>query len=348
MQISKCSKKLQCLLSFLFIFSRSFALTQTFVITHAAGRMGKLLASQIREGALLYGDNHDSPTPVKIRAVVRSDEEAKSVLCDLAGMVTRDGITSHRETDWLETVVIGDISLEENVNRLEKVFDGATGAVLCDASHNELVQSEEDGKWSLRVPGIESKEHSNRLSAEIDAATKSKSLEHVILRSSMGLFLNKRGLDFEWSPSQKEVIIEAVKAMGGDEALLGPRRAEEALESSGLDFSILRLGALTDDAGMIPLAFGTDDSLLVQWIEGQKTRRPPVLSRADAARIASFMLRERKLFMKKRLVIDCAWLPKWGSSSVGTEEALIAASKQDLIGDINSACSRKTTSLINR
>jgi len=291
--------------------------------------MGKLLASQIREGASLYNDapvNNDGSPLIKIRAVVRTEEEAKSVICDLAGMVIKNGAISYNKCDWLETVVVGDVSLEENKKLLVKAFEGATCAVLCDASHNELLQMD-GGKWSLRIPANENREISDRLLEEIKAATKSKTLGHVVLRSSMGLFLSSSDRP---SNGDEDMVQDAIQVMGGDEALLGPRRAEEALRASDLDFTILRLGALTDDAGMVPLIFGTDDALLMKRIEGGNTRRPPMLSRADAARVAASVLMERDFYAGKRLVIDCAWAPKWGRSSVGTEEAVSAAGRQDL------------------
>mmetsp|Transcript_24372 Transcript_24372/g.48525 ORF Transcript_24372/g.48525 Transcript_24372/m.48525 type:complete len:336 (-) Transcript_24372:35-1042(-) len=320
----------QLYLTLLLMVRPVFPLAQTFVVTHAGGRMGKLLASQIREGASLYKDapaNADGSPLVKIRAVVRTEEEAMSITCDLAGMTLRNGKTSYNKCDWLETVVVGDVLLEENARLLVEAFEGATGAILCDASHNELIQMD-DGKWSLRIPANENKEISDRLLEEIKAATKSKSLEHVVLRSSMGLFLS--GSDISSYEGDEAMVLEAVKVMGGDEALLGPRRAEHALRASDLDFTILRLGALTDDAGMVPIVFGKDDSLLLKRIEGQNTRRPPMLSRADAARVAASVLMERDFFAGKRLVIDCAWAPSWGRSSAGTEEAVSAASRQDL------------------
>jgi len=319
-----CSKQL---LLFLFLLiHNAFPLAQTFVVTHASGRMGKLLASQIREGAALYDASASGSTLVKIRAIVRTKEEAKSLICDLAGMVTKNGKTSYNKCDWLETVVVGDVKLEENSRRLVEAFEGASGAILCDSSHNELIQMD-DGKWSLRVPANENRAISCRLLEEIKAATKSTSLEHVVLRSSMGLYLSSNDIN---KNGDEEMVMEAVKVMGGDEALFGPRQAEDALHASNLDFTILRLGALTDDAGMVPIVFGKDDSILMKRIEGMNTRRPPILSRADAARVAASVLMERDFYAGKRLVIDCAWAPKWGRSSVGTEEAVSAASRQDL------------------
>ena len=56
-------------------------------ITHAAGRMGKALALQIREDAVLSGSTPLEELP-KIRAIVRSESEAMAVKCDLGGVKT--------------------------------------------------------------------------------------------------------------------------------------------------------------------------------------------------------------------------------------------------------------------
>merc|ERR1712238_368311 len=57
-------------------------------------------------------------------------------------------------------------------------------------------------------------------------------------------------------------------------------------------YTILRLGALTDDAGMVPLVFGKDDSTT--------NNRPPILSRADAARISTFLVRKNDVDVDRR------------------------------------------------
>ena len=129
---------------------------------------------------------------------------------------------------------------------------------------------------------------------------------------------------------------EAALAMGGEAALAGPRKAEEALRSSGIDHTILRLGALTDDAGMVPLIFGIDDAILERRIDSTNTRRPPILSRSDAARVSAFLLKEASSF--KGLTVDCSWHPKYGRSSVGSEEAISAAGRQDLKEAVIEGC----------
>jgi len=298
-------------------------------VTHAAGRMGKTLALQIREDAQLNGVPLDDLP--QIRAIVRSEAEALSVKCDLGGIRLVEGEVVPIPLDWLETIVVEDVSCEEGKKTLQEAFDGAVAAILCDASHNEMVwqeqqKEEDDGDDAVRVnenasemcsisvPAAESKDLSKRLLAEIESASSSTSLRHVVMRSSMGLSM--------------DISSEAAQAMGGKAALEGPRRAEEALRSTTLDYTILRLGVLTDDAGMVPLIFGTDDSILEKRMDSSNTRRPPILSRSDAARVSTFLLREASSF--KGLTIDCSWHPKYGRSSVGSEEAINAAGRQDL------------------
>jgi len=284
-------------------------------ITHAAGRMGKVLALLIREHAVL------SRTPLEehptIRAIVRSEAEAMDVKCDLGGVRMEGGKATPIPLSWLETVVVDDCG---NKEMLQSAFEGSDCAILCDASHNEIVWEDStnnkdgDGKCSISVPMAERDDHSKRLLAEIEAASSCTSLTRVIMRSSMGL--------------SSKVSKDAAEAMGGEAALAGPRAAEKALKLSKLDYTILRLGALTDDGGNVPLIFGVNDSILEKRLDSTSSRRPPILSRADAARACNFLLREPSGFIG--LTIDCAWHPKYGRSSVGSEEAVSAAERQDL------------------
>jgi len=250
------------------------------------------------------------------------------VQCDLGGMTMAGGQTKPIPLPWLETVVVKDIRDESDLAKLRAAFSGARASILCDASHNEIVEThsgadDSSATYSIVVPAADSKDLSERLLAEIDAAaTSGSSIRHVILRSSMGLAVG--------------ASTEAGRAMGGESALDGPCKAEAALRATSLDFTVLRLGALTDDAGMVPLIFGVDDSILMKRMDSAEgTRRPPIVSRADAARLTTFLLRENTFF--KGMTIDCSWHPKFGRNSVGTEEAIQAAGMQDLkLGILNS------------
>merc|ERR1711865_1356813 len=110
---------------------------------------------------------------------------------------------------------------------------------------------------------------------------------------------------------------------------------------------ILRLGALTDDAGMVPLIFdGTGKDVLLQQRSGQSNSnsdttttpmlRPPILSRADAARV-SVALVKAPWFGPQFAIVECAWMHKYGRNSVGTEETVHHAQRQNLQAEILTA-----------
>lgn len=275
--------------------------------------MGKLLCAQIHE---------DSSLNYKVRAVVRSEEEANSVRCDLGGMTIKEGKAFPNPCDeWLEVVVVdrqgGDTDIQE---KLKNVFKDADAAVLCDSSHNEIVLDQKEGVFVVNSPASENEEISARLMDEIECASTSSSLQYVLLRSTMGL---SSPID---SPSRQ--------VMGGEHILDKAKEAERKFSELDVPHAILRLGALTDDAGLVPLVFGQDDNLLRRRIGSADSRLPPILSRADAARISTFMLKERI----EGVTVDCAWSPKFGPSSASTEEVVLLALRQDLKSDILSAC----------
>jgi len=464
-------------------------------ITHAAGRMGKVLALQLREDAeLRYRmnnksdvDDNDGDDDVssssndnlneylpKIRAIVRNEQEAYSVRCDLGGMTMMSGATvggssiaKPIELEWLETVVVDAAIMDDNerATLLRASFEGCRAAILCDASHNEIVWTDEEenctvvngdssaslssdsvpthdhtddkeptkvfpdsimnnyddcsGGYSLIVPAQEKTEALSRgLLEEIDAASYSSSLEHVILRSTMGLAVSKAAAVYRMYVKQNSAVggipVDSVldwdalaTAMGGEAAISGARNAERAFRKMAAErknqydeqeqnkkdpdnenqrmkkckYTILRLGALTDDAGMVPLVFGKNDSILIKTADdGTTHNRPPILSRADAARISTFLVRKNDVDendVDRRssnssdddnannddtntdddadsdsdsasvdsdlygnnddarddnnlTTIDCAWHPKFGRDSVGREETISRAGRQDL------------------
>lgn len=366
-------------------------------ITHAAGRMGKVLALQLREDAALRyqsrkindsedggdeesnekDDNNMEAHLPKIRAIVRSEKEAYSVKCDLGGMKTESGsIAQPIALDWLETIIIeSSLEADERSARLQTAFEGCRAAILCDASHNELVWTEEcdldddntdhnsnNCGFSMVVPASENEDLSKRLLEEIDATSSSKTLEHVVLRSTMGLAVARAAETHRlYMQQQQQPVVplevdvdwEALaRAMGGEAALAGPRMAEKAFRKladicPNRKHTILRLGALTDDAGMVPLVFGNNDSILIKTTDdGTKNYRPPILSRADAARVSTTLVRNESdddndndddieyngsISGKNNLLtIDCAWHPTYGRDSVGREETVSAAARQDL------------------
>jgi len=315
------------------------------VITHAAGRMGKLLALQIHEDP----DLREYST---VRAVCRSEEEAYTIRCDLGGMIQKDGKFEPIPCDdWLETIVITED--DDIIGKLDKVFEDADAAVLCDASHNEL-EWQGSNDFRVRVPSTEQQNDlSARLLKEIDAASTSKTLERIVLRSSMGCGSENNA---------------SYDMMGGDVALTGPRLAEMKLTKlfsssssgegggvAGRSCVVLRLGALTDDPGMVPLIFdGTGNDVLLQrrmegddGINGEDKKNilhPPILSRADAARVSSTLLK-KPWFGPQFCTLDCAWMSKYGRNSVGREETILHASRQNLAADILTATAMATAEM---
>ena len=361
-------------------------------ITHASGRMGKLLALQLREDASnryqsriqnteddtdASGDEETKKNDMeehlpRIRAIVRSDQEAYSVRCDLGGMKMVGGAAQPMPCDWLETVVVDHSKLDgsQREELLRTAFEGCKAAVLCDASHNELVwteecsfeenengstESNEDCGFRVVVPASESRDLSKRLLEEIDATKHSTTLEHVVLRSTMGLAVSEAARAHDLYLQQQPAIPmepgvdwrALANAMGGEAALSGPRTAETAFglvanaksTPKSRKHTVLRLGALTDDPGMVPLVFGRKDSILIKTADdGTQNYKPPILSRSDAARISVMLVRsddENNIngsdnINNDLLTIDCAWHPSYGRDSVGREEVVSAAARQNL------------------
>jgi len=308
---------------------------------------------------------------------VRSEKEAFAVQCDLGGMKMVSGAAAQPiKVDWLETIVIdAELDAGERTLKLREAFEGCKAAILCDSSHNELVWTEEcdvgdietdynNCGFAMVVPASDSKDLSRRLLQEIDATSHSTTLEHVVLRSTMGLAVAKAAeaqrLEFEQKtviPLKSDINWEALaRAMGGEKALVGPRMAEEAFTRlaeicPNRRHTILRLGALTDDAGLVPLVFGSNDSILIKTMDdGQTNFRPPILSRNDAARVSTVMVRNENdkdvcstYKGSNLLTVDCAWHPKYGRESVGREETISHAARQDLQEDIIHAAVESST-----
>ena len=150
--------------------------TKVVVVTHAGGRMGTQLVAQLREE---FGES------VTVRAIVRSEEEATKLLCDLYGVKLKSGKMEPlvpKCGSWVTPFVVDANCPDE---ALEVAFAGATSAVLCDALHTELVTDGDSQARSVRVP--EGSEQSKRLPRMLKACAASPSLSHVVLRSSMGI-----------------------------------------------------------------------------------------------------------------------------------------------------------------
>ena len=296
------------------------------VVSHAAGRMGKLVVAQLRETW------RAADQPLTVRALVRNSDEARSFTADIAGLVLINGKAIPRELEDIEVVVVefptGDAlsPTPEAHDALRKSFVGATLAVLCDSAHAEMTDCD-DGSGCVLVEGAAEQSHSTvRLLAEIDAARlAAPDLRHVVLRSTMGLACAASG---------DASAASACERMGGTAATNKMETCERALREVGLPHTIVRFGALTDDAGMIPLEFAHNDALLLaKEADGdadERSREPPLISRADAARLAVELVRPGAPAARNE-VVDAAWDRRFGRQSVGLEEAQRAAARQKLV-----------------
>lgn len=96
------------------------------------------------------------------------------------------------------------------------------------------------------------------------------------------------GVELLLDPSDgtSDTAEQALARMGGVAAIAAQADAEMALRSRcaqrAISYTVLRLGALVDSAGGVPLSFGTSDALLVDRLEAGD-KEPPLISRNDAA-----------------------------------------------------------------
>lgn len=278
--------------------------------------MGKLLCLQL----------HERDPDCRVRAICCSYKERDSIRFDLGGIRLVGGkmVPAVDHHEWLEIVVVDN----GDEKGLEEAFRGATTAVLCSAPHNSAVQDESGGS-TIVLPEASSAvlmALQDRLVAEAKTALKTPSLQHIVLRSSMGL-----GTD---TPE------DLFEAMGGSLILEGPRRAEELLASDDNPCSttVLRLGALTDDAGPIPLEFSTNDGMLIS----RGPEKIPLVSRADAARVLGHTALHGAPKGMKRCA-DVAWGARYNAFSIMIEEVKQDAIYQDLEGQLMIAATGSAT-----
>lgn len=198
---------------------------------------------------------------------------------------------------------------------------------------------------NVRVPLVDGAAAARRLGAEIAAVTRASSMRHVVLRSSMGVCalestLGSGSADETEAAERLALASTAVTRMGGGATIAAQADAESALRTRcagcGVDYTVLRLGALLDTAGDVPLAFGQSDDLLLERIADERANEPPLISRNDAARLVVEVVR-RGLPTLKGATIDAAWASKWGLSSAGTEEAARTATRQDVVAAMEKA-----------
>ena len=306
-----------------------------------------------REGSPAWAQ-HDN---LVIRAVVRDENEATRLKIDLGGCVIKDKKAQPLvdTSAWLHVEVVEEGA--DEARGLAEALKGAATCVLCAAAHagfesvsgsdvpavvpGSLARARAESSFShvaginVRVPRNEAESAARRLLAEIDAVSieskdASTNLRHVILRSSMGVSTLE---SVKGATSVKDADVLALARMGGEESIRAISRAEDALQEAcgdSVGTTIVRLGALTDDAGGVPLAFGTHDSLLRELVN--ESAEPPLVSRNDAARLLGEVVR-RGLPALDHQVFDAAWSPKFGVVSAGTPETAATAARQDVVAE---------------
>ena len=170
---------------------------------------------------------------------------------------------------------------------------------------------------------------------QISAVANAPEMGHVLLRSSMGVGALRCASGEGASDYTQQLAAAAVMRMGGGATIAAQADAEDALRARcvqrGVPFTVLRLGALVDSAGGIPLTFGSGDAQLLERCADGVALEPPLISRNDAARLVVEVVRQG-LPQLGNATVDAAWQDKWGMSSAGTEEASRCASRQDLVG----------------
>lgn len=220
------------------------------VVTGAGGRTGALVMKKLLE----------RPADFAPRGVVRSDKSA----AQLRGWGASDG-----------QILSGDLLKEGGEGVLQKAVEGADALVIATSavpvikklSLIPVLLAKITGKQGVR-PQFTFKEGQMPeqidwigQKAQIDAA-KAAGIKRVIIISSMG------GTDRS----------NFLNTIGGGDILVWKRRAEKYLVDSGLEYTIVHPGGLTDDeGGKRELVLDVDDNLISG---GSKYRRVP---RADVA-----------------------------------------------------------------
>lgn len=223
------------------------------------------------------------------------------------------------------------------------------------AASNEAYRaaSQDGGGVNVRVRPIAGARAARRLGAEIAAlASCVPTLGHVVLRSSMGVrALDTMGTEASDNDQCADSLASlGVTRMGGEATLAAQADAEAALRTRcgqlGVPCTVLRLGALVDGAGGVPLTFGEGDALLLSRVsaEDQGAREPPLISRNDAARLVVDVVTRGLAYDLDDKVVDAAWEARWTIASAGTDEALRAADRQDLLA-LAASASRPTLPL---
>lgn len=276
------------------------------LVTGAAGRTGQLVF-----GALLEDSRYEAKALVrseksgkKLRKVVPRTGLNQIVVCDVTTLgdepTTPAGLegfkamiicTSAVPTISKKSLLKAFLKIPLNVIRRKKAFDfRSLSFVWKKGQYPEMV----DYQGQI---------------AQIDLAKK-LGMKHVVVVGSMG------GTD---STNFLNTIGKKADGSGNGDILLWKRKAERYLVDSGLDYTIIHPGGLTDTPpGQEQYVFGVNDTLIVN-----KKRS---ISRGDVADLCIAALTVAK---GKKVALDCITrVPEEGEKVMSAEEALASFLKE--------------------
>ena len=249
------------------------------------------------------------------------------------------------------TPATADAALDDSSRlAVDQVVTGATFHRRASKAYAAALAAALEDGVNVRVPPVTGATASRRLGAEVAAVAAAGSMRHVVLRSSMGVgalrtitgadkTTDDEGVDEE----ELQMASVAITRMGGAATIAAQADAESALRTrcaqGSASCTVLRLGALVDSAGGIPLSFGASDALLLERVADERAKEPPLISRNDAARLVAEIVCAG-LPSLADATVDAAWDVKWGMSSAGREETARTAARQKLVAEAAAAAAK--------
>ena len=315
-----------------------------------------LCGGVLREGKLMPLLDLKADLGVKLFVVPDDANEAAGLSSAFAGAEVAVLLSAAHADFKPERVTDAELA-ESQLDASDEVLPRTAFHARASSAYKATKAAAQSSGISVRVPPVMGASAARRLGAEVSCVTSAGSTtRHVLLRSSLGTESLMTATAMTTAASQEDLSQEAmeelkeeralasmaISRMGGASAIAAQADAEDMLrtrcDQREISYTILRLGALVDSAGGVPLAFGCRDAQLLETLEGdrQGSREPPLISRNDAARlvadIVSSGLADGFLDLAWTTV-DVAWEARGGMSSAGTEEAARMAARQDLVVD---------------
>ena len=250
------------------------------------------------------------------------------------------------------TPATADAALDDSSRlAVDQVVTGATFHRRASKAYAAALAAALEDGVNVRVPPVTGATASRRLGAEVAAVAAAGSMRHVVLRSSMGVGALRTITGADKATGDEDVVDEeelqmasvAITRMGGAATIAAQADAESALRTrcaqGSASCTVLRLGALVDSAGGIPLSFGASDALLLERVADERAKEPPLISRNDAARLVAEIVCAG-LPSLADATVDAAWDVKWGMSSAGREETARTAARQKLVAEAAAAAAK--------